>query len=467
MIAMGGDRPPTRAFSASSMNVTPSRVVICLALLGAVGCQTNRSAESRSQQFMERANYYQAYRVLVDEYGKETVDTDPRFRGVRVGYLLELGTEHVFNNHEYTAIETFEEVLAINPDDPRAKQWIEKAQEKLAGKAAQRGDEHERSGELLEALMAYDEALDHVANFPRALAGIESVAKTVKSRQERAEDHYTRGVAALGEQLYPETWYEMVNAVTLDPKMVKATQKRDVAHDHLLASRFQSAVDLEEAGYHAAALTEYQTIQQQDPTFEGINQRVEHMRREAKVDALVRDAEMAVLKRDFDKAREALDEAYETTITQKHRVVELQILVKEGYSEDLYQKARICQFENRKEDALALFKKIDEDWSGEGFKDVKTWISSLEAELAEARAGYERGQKAEQEGNLEAAIEAYDDALLYYPGFMGLDSKIAELKKKLEDPGSQPEQEGDPKGEQAAEAKGKQEPEPKGKQDGS
>jgi len=47
---------------------------------------------------------------------------------------------------------------------------------------------------------------------------------------------------------------------------------------------------------------------------------------------------------------------------------------------------------------------------GEGFEDVKTWISSLEAELAEAKAAYELGQKAEQEGDLKAAIEAYDDA---------------------------------------------------------
>lgn len=382
---------------------------------------------------MQRANYYQAYQVLVDEFGQDVVDADPRFRGVRVAYLLERGQEQVFNNREYTAIETFEEVLVVNPENSLATMWIEKAKTKLATKAVNRADEQERSGELREALLSYHEALGEIPGFGPAVEGVERVAKIVKARQDRAEDHYTRGVAALGEQLYPETWYEMVNAVALDPDLVKAALKRDVAQGHLMSGRFERAKLLEDAGHHAAALSQYLEIQQQDPTFEGINQRVDHMRREAKVDEFVRQAEMAGFKGNYTEAREVLDNAYQTTITQKPRVVDLQLLVKESYSASRYDKARIYQFENRKEDALTMFKAIDEDWGSSGFRDVKTWISSLEAELAEAKASYERGQKAEAEDNLEVAIEAYNDALLYYPGYHGLDAKVKELQQKLQD----------------------------------
>ena len=55
----------------------------------------------------------------------------------------------------------------------------------------------------------------------------EQVAKTVRERKDRAEDHYTRGVEKLAEQLYGQTWYHMINAVALDPDHTKAQDRRN------------------------------------------------------------------------------------------------------------------------------------------------------------------------------------------------------------------------------------------------
>ena len=221
--------------------------------------------------------------------------------------------------------------------------------------------------------------------------------------------------------------------MALDPEHVKAQDRREYALERLIRGGFERAKSHEDAAQYGAALREYLWIQERAPELESIAERVEHMRRELAALSLLSDAEMAGFKRDYPTARKLLQQAYETSISQRPRIVELQIVVKEGESEERYQQARILEFENNKERALALFQSIDEEWQGQGFKDVKVRVSGLEADIHEANVALALGQKAEQAGDWQAAVDAYQDALLYYPGFKELDAKVAELKQKLED----------------------------------
>jgi hypothetical protein len=48
-----------------------------------------------------------------------------------------------------------------------------------------------------------------------------------------------------------------------------------------------------------------------------------------------------------------------------------------------------------------------------------------------ASTAFATGQAAEKKGELKAAIEAYGEAVLVYPGYKGLDQRIEQLKAKL------------------------------------
>jgi len=412
-------------------------VLVCLA-----GCMTEPATLDRSQEYLRRANYYQAYAELRQQHGDET-PTDPSHRAVTVGYLLSMGQEQVFDDEELAAIEIFAEVLRLDPDNSIAADWIEKCRRKLAGKAVARGDAHTAADEISEALVAYDEALKFKPGHAEALAGVDAVAERVASRKARAEDHYARGLEVLAMQLsrqvspavterfHAQALYHMKNAVALDPDHEMAQDRRDRALSQLIRAGFERAKSYEEAGFYGAAEREYLWIQEVSPDAGSVEQHIDHMRRELAAAELVTQAEKAGLAGEFEAGRKLLEQAYQTSISQRPRIVELLVLVKEGESEKQYGEARVLEFENRKEGALALYRSIDEEWQGQGYKDVKARVSGLEADIAEATAAWERGKKAEDGGAWGDAVEAYEEALLFYPGFKALDSRIAELKQKL------------------------------------
>lgn len=399
-------------------------VSIALSGIALVACSSGGSASLRSNEHLRRANYYQAYHVLAED-GKAD---ESRLRVVRIAYLLQKGQEEVFNDRELDAIETLSEVLDLDPGNQTAQSWISKARHKLANKAVAQGDNQRGGGDLENALRSYHEALGHVNGHAAALEGVEKVAKTVKKMQARAEDHYVQGVSALGEQLYGMTWYHMVNAVAMDPSHSKAKKSRDEAGQRLIRDRYERATELQEAGYFGAALKEFLSVKEQAPGYDGLDDRIAHMRREVEAERLVRDAEMAAFKRHYVDASQLLEQAYETTISQQAEIVDLQILVRERDLDDRYKQARILELENRLEEALAAYREIDEMWDG-GFKDVKAVISSIESTLEVAERAYELGVEAEDRGDLTQAIDAFEEALLVYPGFRDLEGRIAELRK--------------------------------------
>jgi len=262
-----------------------------------------------------------------------------------------------------------------------------------------------------------------------ALEGIKLVAETVKSRDARAQDHYIKGVAALGEQLYGTTWYHMVNAIEFNPDLDKAVSQRDFANRLLVEDRYHRAKELEADGSFCAALSEYRELRK-TTDLDGLDSRIAHMEKEVEVQSLVGEAEMQAFKRHFDQAQELLEKALGTTVSQQAEIGDLLILVKERDLEDRYQKAGILELENRLEESLAAYREIDETWPG--FKEVKTRISDLVSTIEIAENAYRTGQEAEHKGDLQAAIDAYSEALLVYPGFKKLDAVVETLRQKLE-----------------------------------
>ncbi len=392
---------------------------------GLIGGDDDPVAESRAH--LSRGDYHLAYHELARaEPG--AVDEAER-QAVELAYLLSEAQELVFASREEEALEPLQRALVIAPDNQVVLGWIDKSKRKLAERATRRGDEARKSGELEAALLAYHDAERWIADWPAAQEGVAAVAARVRAHEQRAESHYVEGVKAIGEQLWGRSWYHMINAVELDPTHDKAKVRRDEVGERLLLDRYRQAIEIERDAYYGAALKEYLALAAQKPDLPGLDARIAQMRNEVEADALVRKAEMAAFRDRHDAARELLERALALTVAEHAAISDLLLLVRERDLEARYARAAVLELEHRFDEALAGFREVEAEW--QGFKDVSTRISSLEAALATAAAAFERGQEAEQAGDLAAAVAAYQDALLVCPGYQGLDVRVKELRAQL------------------------------------
>ncbi|MEM7199569.1 MAG: hypothetical protein AAF628_04845 [Planctomycetota bacterium] len=398
-----------------------------LSALGLTGCAVGGSALDRSRYHMARGNYFLAYHELADreEYAGTT-----ELRVAELAYLIWQGQRMVFSDREQQALGYLGRALELAPDNLVARQWMAKAQEKLAVRATRRGDELRMAGDLQEALDAYHEASTLVPDLPAVAEGVRAIDQEVTRRVSRAQTHYIDGVRAHGEQLWGQAYYHMVNAVDKDPKHDRARERRDHVAERLVEQRYEATKDLAAARHYGAALKEYLAIQELEPELAGLADRITHMRVEVKVEGMVREAEMAVFKQDYSSAREKLEAALDMTVTEQVAISDLLVLVREYELEDRYGEAHVLELEDHLEDALGVFQEIAGIWSD--FKDVQARISSLQASIDAATEAYALGEAAEGEGDIEAAIDAFGEVQLHYPGYRDTDAKLRTLRAKVE-----------------------------------
>ena len=91
-----------------------------------------------------------------------------------------------------------------------------------------------------------------------------------------------------------------------------------------------------------------------------------------------------------------------------------------------YLLAKDLELQHHYEQALEEYRAIDKE--DPGFEDVRARTSQLEASIDEAGKSYEAGLEAEKNGEIEAAIEAFVDALLFYPGYKDSAERLAKLR---------------------------------------
>lgn len=416
----------------AGMNARIFPITACVASLALSSCRSTPDAVDRSREYYTAANYYQSFQELADE--RESNPGDPmierEYQRARIAFLLERAQEDVFREREPLAIRNLQQALTLDPDNEVAKRWLDKALHKLAKRTAAAGDQQRERGNLEEALKLYSEALRYVPDHAGATEGVALVRVDWASRRSKANTRYLQGVRALAEQLFGQTWYQMGIALEKDPGLANARTSQQTAQRRLIEHRYEMAKQMERDGYYAASLKEYQACAKLMPDLEGIADGIARMERETKAEDLARQGEHKMMRNEFEEARKLLEQAWEISVVERAAMSEMLVALNERAMQDLYGKALDLEYQHQKEKALALFKKVDEGMP-EGFKDVKARISSLESDLAVAGRALMRGLEAEKAGDQAAALDAYQEALLVYPGYEQLDAKVAELKKAL------------------------------------
>jgi len=395
-----------------------------------VGCSTTTSVLDKSLAYRKEANFFLAYTTLEEARkanpGDEAIEK--AYWRARVDYLVDRGQELVFNEHMLEAIADLEAALALDASHSGAKFWIARAKAKLAANAARKADEAKTTGDLDGAFKLYTEAVTYVPGYPDGEEGLAKVRKLFELKQKKALDHYTLGVRAQADQNFEQTQYHLGEAIANDPTLDSAKSRREAVAQRLVERRIVEAKRMEAASHYGAALMEYESIAEQLPAVPGIQERIEQMKKEVEAEQRIREGEKAIFHGDWTRARLALEQAYEVSVGERKFISEMLVLLKEREQDAQYLVAKDLELEHRYAASIAAFAEIEKAWPG--FKDVRARISSLEAAIEIATKAKQRGEAAEQSGDVKAAIEAYQEAVLACPGYEGLDRRIRELKTK-------------------------------------
>jgi hypothetical protein len=135
----------------------------------------------------------------------------------------------------------------------------------------------------------------------------------------------------------------------------------------------------------------------------------------------------------FDKARAMLEEAFVLTVLEKAVVNDALLQNRKREAEVAYQKARDLELQSQKAEALAGYEALDKAWP-DGMLDVKARCASLRSDIAEAEKAWAAGEAAEAANDPKAALEAYQNVELFYPGYKDVRDRIQRLRPAVQAP---------------------------------
>jgi len=403
-----------------------------LAALVLGACSNLARPEARAHELLEVGDLTRAYWVLEEavEANPEDAELRRQLDELRVAYYLHRGQEKVFADDDWNAVEEFERVLLVDPGNAVAKQWKDKALQKLAKRATEAGDGLRLRGKLEEALEQYHQAESYVPGYADAERGARLVSEVFSSRRDKGQTNYVRGMRAQAGGLFEQTRYHMQIALDNDPSLAAAAERRTAAQRQLAEQRLSEARVAETRGLYETALREYKAVQTAFPDLAGdLAGRVASMQREVDAAAKLNEGTLLVQRGDFARARALLEQAYEESASQRAAISAQLVALREADLQRRYLAAMDLEFDYRYEDALRAYHELDDSWPGQ--LDVRTRIQNLESALELAGEAKAKGEAAEANGDAEAAISAYREALTYVPKFADLGQRVERLKEKV------------------------------------
>jgi len=447
---------------------------VCSSDLGAAGCAVE-GVLAKARDYERSGNVFLAYHTVEEAWEDESNRNqalDDEYWRLRKAYLLYVGKEAVFDEDEAQGIAYFNQVLAIDPDNELAQQWIAHSKRKLAKEAVADGDSHRFAGELEEAMQAYARAMKYLPGYAPAEEGQREVNQYFQERINKSEGYVRDGRRDYDNRRFPQSFHGGVAARDYDPASLRARQLYIASKQELIQDNVRLAKQAQELGNYHAALQRYREAEKEmielgkleasavsDELRREMEKDVKVAEDEVLADELATKAAMKIARAvddtstevnevevRLDEADALLEEAYEKSSFQRPRIGEYRAESRERRWDSRYRRARDKELFGDYQQALEAYREIDAAWA-DGFRDVKARISSLEADIELAEESYQKGLAAEEAGKLEEAIDLYREAVLFLRDYRGLDARIQELRTRIRpaDPsGSEPDPSGDP-----------------------
>ncbi|MCB9878886.1 MAG: hypothetical protein H6835_14925 [Planctomycetes bacterium] len=404
-----------------------------LALL--VGCST-QNALDRSAEFARLAEYDQAYRVLDEEYVRQSRDgtVDERLaeahERMRRRYLLDRAQARLFLEREDEAERDLDELAAIAPDYPGLADLRRRVHLKQAQRLVLNSDELLAEKDYAGAMEGYREAQRIVPGLETAEKGVEAVGEELARLDVRAQQQFLQAVRKVPEFRWPEVAYHASIVIHNVPDRDGAEDLREQAQHENAERTFAMAKECQDRDQFGAAMVLYKRARQLDPELPGLAEAIAAMDKELAAVVLIEKAAILMRGQKFDEARKTLEQALADSVLSRPAISELMIQNRKLEGMQQYRAARDLEVMGKKQEALDAFQALATAWP-DGLEDERARIDSLTIDIDGAKAEWDAAEAAEAAGDLEKALRHYRAADRYYADWRDGKARIARLEKAI------------------------------------
>ncbi len=414
-----------------------TKIRMLLPVLLVLGACATRSSIEESRNYARLGEHARAFE-LIDAIREDQLRSgqpvDPEFEREyteqRKQYLLDLGRQDIFAEHEEQALVDLAGVLAIEPDHEEALMLRERARLKQAMRSTANADDFLFKKELEGALRCYLEAERFVPGYPPAVEGAENVRQAVLKLTERAQQQFLEAVRKVPEFRFVEVRWHTANVMTNDPTRADAELLKQRANHEIAKKTFARGLECQAQDKFGAALVEFRSAKLLWDAMPGVDDAIAQMRREVEAAALVEKASMLMRSGRFDDSRTNLDKAFQLSKLARAGISELMIETRRLESEKAFELCRDLEILGRKREALAAYEAITVKWP-KGVKDEKNRIDGLRTDIEGAEKEWALGEAAEAKKDLPEALEHFQASERYYGAYKNAKDRIAVLKERI------------------------------------
>jgi len=392
-----------------------------------VGCQAP-TAPAKTQSvgwLVDHGLYDEALRTASADLEADPGSAEASFqhRRASIAWYLDQARRMTFAGDDEDALEMVKLALELEPDNHVVKSWELKALRKLGTTYLNVAQELHSADKLREAREAYIKALGYRADLIEAEAGLIQVQRQIAWREHLGEDYYDKGVRAISDwqlDLAQSRFRASGKYRPNDPRPTRRVTEveREIANRHT-----RIALQLEEAGHHAAARNDFRVALLLDPGNEVAQGGLARARIEAEADEFLLKGKMAILRSEFSEARKILLEGQKISVARPGMFDEALAEIKVAQIKVAYQKAIDLEHDFRYEAAIAKFSQIlaVEDY----YEDCRARMATLEDYVRDAAALYEQAMAADEESE---ALQLLRQIELFWPEYKDIRERIQVLE---------------------------------------
>lgn len=419
-----------------STSVTPrrrSRALILLSslVLGACAAPPSAVYYREAVEAFRAANFRAAYRASQKALA-ETPD-DPKIQGfaerMRAAILLDEARSRIFDGREREGLKLLARVRTFHAGNKTAELWERKAKDQLALRLQTAGQEALADSDPESALESFQEVLTLQPGNEVALRGLKDVQEIFDERSANASAHYRDAMRARQLPDWEQALYHAAATTATDPTHLRA-QRIEVSARRQVATRRERWADkLAAEGRWGAAGRELLEVARmlRGLDADGADEataRAKTYANEAEAQQCYSNAEFKIASKDFDKAREELAHADKLSTLDRVTLNELQGMLASAERDARYAEAQFLELSYQIESALGLYSDLAKADPG-GIAEAK--VESLSNLLKEVVAAYEKGRAAEGAGEAAEAISAYRRVLSLYPLYKDANARLKAL----------------------------------------
>ena len=409
---------------------------ICCLLLLLAGCGTS-SVISRSNEYVERGDYRNAFQVLEDERvrqldggGQVTEELAQAHEQRRREFLLWRARWSIFQEREDDALRDLDKLALVAPDYPEMARLRHRAMVKKAMRVVGEADALLARKDFAEAMKLYLESQRLVPGFEPAEEGMKNVRDAMARLSARAQQQFLQAVRKVPEFRFVEVAWHAANVLHDSPEREDARGLRESARKENAQKAFERGRECEKDDQFGAALVLYRQARELDAKLEGVDEAIAQMEREMKASAMIEKAQIDMRSGDFESARKLLSQAFEQSTLARGTISELMILTREREGQEHYRKARDLEVMGKKAEALAAFEALSKDWP-DGLEDEQARVSALRVDVEGAATEWAAAEAAEQAGDLPAALDHYINAERFYAEWRNGEAEIERLRQLI------------------------------------